>query len=288
MNQSIYDFTSASQFIQWKFNSLKLNNHRLSVRGWAKKLGFKNNAPISLMLAGKRPIPRKHIPTFVKALRLNHKETPYFEVLVELSHCRTYKERVHLVDKLQFLKPKPKLLAKEIEPFEFYEDPLNGIIAEMISLEDFKAEPSWFQHRLRFHVSEEQVNTTIRRLFNLGFLTQDESGKWLTNSNFVIHESYLKHQAVQAYHRNIQRLVSHVIFDSEDNVRNLTDEREIQTYTIAIRKRDFHKTRTLIWESINKIVSEMSVEDQTADEVYQLNMSFVPLTHQDDGQNGEN
>lgn len=277
--QSIFDFTIASEYLKWVFAKKQKRNPKFSIRAWAKRLGFKNNSPLSLMLAGKRSIPRKYVLPMAEDLNLSVGESQYFSALVELSYAKTYRNRMHLLNRLHILRPRPKLIKTEIEPFEFYEDPLNGIIVEMTYLKDFQPDTEWIQKKLRFAVPLAQIKSTVQRLFNLGFLRIGDQGQWIVVSENVVHTTYVKHRAVHAFHRNTQTLISHVIFDADQPVKDLPQEREIQSYSLRIERVSIPKVKEIIWDCVNRIINETSCVPGKADEVYQFNLQFVPMTH---------
>jgi uncharacterized protein (TIGR02147 family) len=275
---TIFDFTQVSEYLNWALEKKQKRNPAFSVRAWARRLGFKNNSPLSLMLAGKRHVPQKYILAMAEDLDLNIAESRYFSALVELSRAKTYKDRFYLLERLHIFRPKPKLLTTEIEPFDLYEDPLNGIIVEMTFLKGFKADIKWIQKQLRFAVPLEQVDATVKRLFKLGFLKIDEHGQWIKSTENVVHSSYMRHKAIHAFHRNIQHLVSHIIFDADNPVKDLIQFREIQSYSLSLKKEDLPKVKEIIWDCVNRIINETSCMRGQADEVYQFNLQFVPLT----------
>lgn len=275
---TIYDFTQVSEYLKWALNQKQKRNSKFSIRAWSRRLGFKSNSPLSMMLAGKRTIPRKYILLMAEDLNLNLPESLYFSAIVELSRAKTYKDKVYLTERLHVLRPKPKLLKTEIEPFEFYEDPLNGIIIEMTFLKEFKADLKWIQKKLRFAVPLEQIDATIKRLFKLGFLKVDKNGRWIKTLENVTHSSYIKHQAIHAFHRNSQSLVSHIIFDALHPVKDLTQDREIQSYSLSLKKEALPKVKEIIWDCVNRIINETSCSAGQADDVYQFNLQFIPIT----------
>ncbi|MBK7961755.1 MAG: DUF4423 domain-containing protein [Bdellovibrionales bacterium] len=113
---------------------------------------------------------------------------------------------------------------------------------------------------------------------SLGFLKVNDEGRWIKVSANVVHSSYLQHRAVHAYHRNIQSLVSHVIFNADHPVKDLTQEREIQSYSLSLKREALPKVKEIIWDCVNRIINETSCLPGEADQVYQFNLQFVPLT----------
>lgn len=93
---NIYTYTEPEIYLKEMLAAKKEKNPQFSLRAWARLLGMKTHTPLQLMLASKRPIPKKYIPLFGKSLALKEEEVAYLEVMID--HQRARKE----ADKLKF------------------------------------------------------------------------------------------------------------------------------------------------------------------------------------------
>ena len=86
---NIYTYSRPEIYLKDMLASKKERNPQFSLRAWARLLGMKTHTPLQLMLASKRPIPKKYIPLFGKSLNLNDEEVVYLEAMIDNQRART-------------------------------------------------------------------------------------------------------------------------------------------------------------------------------------------------------
>lgn len=89
---NIYTYTEPEIYLKDMLQMKKRKNPQFSLRAWARLLGMKTHTPLQLMLASKRPIPKKYIPLFGKSLTLALDEIEYLEIMID--HQRTKNPKV--------------------------------------------------------------------------------------------------------------------------------------------------------------------------------------------------
>lgn len=90
---NIYAYTRPETYLKEMLAAKKEKNPQFSLRAWARLLGMKTHTPLQLMLASKRPIPKKYIPLFGKSLSLSEEETAYLEAMIDHQRARTEKDK---------------------------------------------------------------------------------------------------------------------------------------------------------------------------------------------------
>jgi len=106
----IYYYQCPHQFLRDAWLAKKSANSSFSMRSWAKTLGFANNSPLSLMLKGSRPIPKKYIPAFTKSLSLSAKEPLFLETLIDYSREKDIEMKEYYRDRLDTFSPRNKTI----------------------------------------------------------------------------------------------------------------------------------------------------------------------------------
>lgn len=86
---NIYTYNRPEIYLKDMLAAKKERNPQFSLRAWARLLGMKTHTPLQLMLASKRPIPKKYIPLFGKSLNLNDEEVVYLEAMIDNQRART-------------------------------------------------------------------------------------------------------------------------------------------------------------------------------------------------------
>jgi uncharacterized protein (TIGR02147 family) len=157
-----------------------------------------------------------------------------------------------------------------IDSFAMISDWYHYAILELTHLKSFKSDSRWIARKLNISMSES--NLAIERLKRLGFLRLDISGKLINASGS---NTNISGEMRDSAKRKLQR---HVLEMAIQALEECPIERRNQTsMTMAI-----HSKR--LPEAIEKITNfrrEMSAileQDLERDQVYQLGISFYPLT----------
>lgn len=88
---NIYTYTEPEVYLKDMLYMKKRKNPQFSLRAWARLLGMKTHTPLQLMLASKRPIPKKYIPLFGKSLTLSLDEIEYLELMIDHQRAKNPK-----------------------------------------------------------------------------------------------------------------------------------------------------------------------------------------------------
>lgn len=268
---SIYSYTDISLFLRDSLEFKKTCNSSFSLRAWARTLGFKNNTPLSLMLAGKRGVPKKYIPLFIQNLKLNKKEGTYFEALVDLSRSKTEDEKVFCHEKLVSLSPRAHAKVKEIETYHFLRNPLHMVLLEMTALKNFETDPKWIQERLSFKASKNEIINSLDRLHQLGLLKINQGKIEKTNEHIETSKD-IATKAIQEYHKNISQIACNSLEDQP------VLEREFNGYCFNIDPKSLPKAKEKIRSFIREFIDEFESKSGEGQETYQLSSQFFRLT----------
>tara|TARA_B100001971_G_scaffold215195_1_gene260237 strand:+ start:61887 stop:62297 length:411 start_codon:yes stop_codon:yes gene_type:complete len=90
---NIYTYTEPEIYLKDMLYMKKRKNPQFSLRAWARLLGMKTHTPLQLMLASKRPIPKKYIPLFGKSLTLSLDEIEYLELMIDHQRAKNPKAK---------------------------------------------------------------------------------------------------------------------------------------------------------------------------------------------------
>ncbi|MBC76308.1 MAG: hypothetical protein CME64_09860 [Halobacteriovoraceae bacterium] len=98
---NIYTYTRPELYLKDMLAAKKEKNPQFSLRAWARLLGMKTHTPLQLMLASKRPIPKKYIPLFGKSLNLSDEEIVYLEIMIDHQRARNEEQKKKCFDRMQ-------------------------------------------------------------------------------------------------------------------------------------------------------------------------------------------
>lgn len=143
-------------------------------------------------------------------------------------------------------------------------------ILELITTHDFRHEVEFIANR--FDISEEEADKAIGRLERLGFINKNDGKFTLARPNNSWFDRDSSNEAKQIYQR---RLLEKSI-ESLDSIP--FEMRDHSSLTIAINKQKIPELKELLRE-VRKLLADNLQEDGNFDEVYQLTMSFFPVTN---------
>jgi len=269
---SLFSYETAHELLAAAYKSKLSVNPTFSMRAWARKLGLASNATLSLMLSGKRSIPRKYIPIFVSELGLSSQEAIYFESLVELQKARGSRARSFYLERAQILRPKNAPSFVELESLRTLSHPLHMALLEMCELRNFSPDSKTIRKRLREPVSVRDIEDMIERLIGLGLLKESKTGQLQKTHKAISTRPDVVDAGSREYHRKVAMLAA-VAIDEQ-----ALDEREFNGYAINVQRSALPKAKKLIRRFIEEFSGEVEADPGDGEETYQLNLQFFSLT----------
>jgi transcriptional regulator with XRE-family HTH domain len=231
-------------------------NPNYSLRAFAQQLGL-NHATLSTMLSGKRRITESSTLKISKALGLSPKEIGQF---------------------VQPTSPKGKVKSApyyflQQDSFSLISEWYYDAILELSLIEGFKLEPKIISQSL--NITPLQAKLALETLERLELLKRTSEGRYRIqhqNSTNILDEDFTT--AAQKKH---QRSILEKSLQALENVDR--KNRDHTSMTIAINRKDLSRAKDLIRNFRYKLNSFLQRDNADLDEVYQLQVSFFPLSH---------
>lgn len=272
-NSRIFAYDDPVSFLNAELRRRKRQDHRYSLREWARQLGYRNPSYLSDVLKGRRRL-RISVSTLIsRELRLNEVASRYFDLTVLISQTRDLKEKRHLVKLLDALRPEEwkDATPRALEQFDLIADWHNFVLMVMPSLKDFRSDLKSISTRMRNQVPVETLEESIRLLVEMGFLKRDNSGNLTSSSDTtIVLEPKVKKMAAREYQRQMAKKAA------ESLEAQKSEDIEFRGTTISFQKKDMEAVRALVREFHEKIASFHA--PTAGDEVYQMNSQFFRLT----------
>ncbi len=254
-------FKSMRLLLQETLADRCMRNPKYSLRAFAKFLEI-SPAALSAILNNKRPVTEKMHYRLGLKLGLSLEE---LKLMPKRSHGNRREKRTQFVE----TPLAPEQISLDI--FNVISEPHHYALMELLKTADFHEESRWLAQRLNITVSE--VNFAIQRLIRVGLLSRDENEKIFdTTSGFT---TDLRDGLSSQAHRRVQiKSLQHAIKAVEEVP---LEERDNTAVTLAIQSKDLSKARNMLKQFRRMFCIEMQAS-KPLDEVYQLSISFVPLT----------
>ncbi len=276
-NITAYDYLDYKRFLQDIYADYNSQDAAFSHRYLQKKAGYSDKSNHFWQIAtGYAKLSPRAAQRYAQALGLGNRETRYFLHLVELDQASNDEQRQMIMEQLRRLGGKRAMHNAELIRHEFYSQWYLPVLRELVSVEDFKEDPSWIASRLRPHITPRQARSGLNRLIELGFLSRNPQGKLQPRDPFIgefaDREDSTKaaRLSVRNFHREMIRLGSEAI-EAYPQQR-----RFISGITMAISRRQAEALKELLAQQLND-VKELIVEPEPIEVAYRLNVQLFPL-----------
>jgi uncharacterized protein (TIGR02147 family) len=268
----IYEYIDPAIYLTDALEEKKERNSSFSLRSWAMQLGMKSHGPLHAILKGQRNIPKKLVVTLVKNLKLDVKEAKYLDALVDYQRSKTDEEKAQWMKRLGELSPKISREINDYEVFNYINDPLHFIIAEITQLKGFKKQLGWIKQKLRSSISLKEIEEVLARLQKLEIL-EDAGDKFIKHVQHIYSSNEIMSKAIQAYHIKMCDMAK------EEISNQAVTEREYNGISFNIKKSDLPKIKESMRKFTDQIVEDFEIDAQKGDATYHLNVQLFSLTN---------
>lgn len=230
-------------------------NPRYSLRAFAKALDM-NHAHLSLVMRGERSITQKLISRVAMKLGLD------FSKLPQIMNPATNHRKSTL----------PTWIPMHSDQFESISEWYHDAILELVRFSDFQQDEAWVAQELG--ISHIQAKDALSRLARLGLIqSSPDKPSWIQSLDTTTNTDTLV--TSPALRRLQMALLEKSKYALENQSREIRDHTSL---TVAINKRNFKKAKQMIAAFRSELMHALQDEELQYNEVYQLTVSFFPLT----------
>jgi transcriptional regulator with XRE-family HTH domain len=234
-------------------------NPNYSLRSLARSLGVEPSS-LSQIINGKRPLSKKMKLRLGSGLGLTVKEIE--RVPTADSEYSDIKGAIPLFQQLT------------LDAFALIADWYHYAILELTYVEGFKCNHGWISRRLG--ITRSEVNIAVERLVRMDLLEIGSDGKWrdLSANGALTHlKPAMSSEAARKYQMQLLELSKKSIEEVDVKKRNHTSA------TLCFDPQDLERAMNAITVFRRKFATDFQPK-QKAKEVYQLQISFFPLSKQ--------
>ncbi len=241
-------------YLQQEFVRRTTRNPSYSLRAFAQHLDM-NHATLSSLLSGKRTITSATVKKIGQVLNLSPS------------------------DLAQFTNPKSVKESKAGNYFLIQQDAFSAMsewyfdaILELTLIPNFNLEPKIIAKSI--NISNLQAKIALETLERLELLIKDEHGKYkLQHTNSI---NILDPDFTSAANRKYQKSILDKSLEALE--KGDRKKRDHTSTTMAINKNDLPKAKELIQKFRHDLNTFLQRAEASPDEIYQLQISFFPLT----------
>lgn len=270
---NIFNYSDYREYLR-DFNEMKKRvNPSWSFGLWASKLELNSISSITMIINGQRHAGKKIQASLIKYFNFNTKEAYYFEELVKIA--KSSKNDPSLTILMLEQNDDLKTLREEnTEQVDLFFNWKAHCVKELTQLKDFTPSGAWIQKRTNGLIKIEEANKLLTALLKNNFLERNTiNGKETIVAVGSIHPTKeVTMEAAKAYHKGLMD-------NSYEAINTDKNRRSLHASTLSLLQKDIPKAKEMIREF--QMTFSEEIEQNPADEVYQLNIQFFPLTRPD-------
>ncbi|MBI4405298.1 MAG: TIGR02147 family protein [Deltaproteobacteria bacterium] len=243
--------------------------NKLGLRELARKAGFSSPATLGMIRKGHRRLTPAVAERLAKALSLTGRKKRYLVTLAEFECSESEQNKLEKKEeliKLRSLSEEKSLTLQQYRCLALWYYPA---LYTLVSSQLFRRDPLWIANKLGGKITPTQIKQAIGDLLNLGLL-REENGSLVPVDQTLTTSEDVKSVAVRRYHEQM-------ISKAGEALSLPLETREMNGVTICISKKSVQAIKEKI-RAFRKELNETFSQDPEAQEVYQINIQFFPLT----------
>ena len=269
---NLFEYADYRLFLGDYYAKKKAVNPGYSHRVFARQAGLSSPSHLLMIIKGNRNLSVKTIHKFAEGLNLSAREKKFFELLVLFNQADDLQMKAKYFADIMTLKAQAKGLHQlEKEKFDFLSKWYVVAVYVLLDLKDFDPSPDWIARKLAQAITPAQAREALDNLEKLKLIARDDAKGYRQVSGAVSVPDDTRSVAVYNYHQSMIGLAA-ASLRKTDQAR-----REVNGATIAIPASKLPELKEKI-RAFRKEINQLASSYADADQIYQLNVQFFPLT----------
>ncbi len=275
----IYSYTDYRQYLKDYYECRKTGRSAISYRYLARKAGVNSSAFFKFIIEGKRNLTKQTILKTATALKLNDRETEYFENLVFFNQAKTVKEKDYFFARLIQHQKSMKAARVGEDYYEYYSAWYHCVIRELAVMLDVKEDWERLARLVKPRITAKQVKQSVQLLLALGFLKKD-------NDRYVQTEPIVSTGYGIKAHQVIQFQID-MLKNAMEAFNNSSERQRLNSSTTFGISGGLYAQFVEIIRDFRSKLMELARHDEHPEVVYQLNLNFFPVSERVSDAKGE-
>lgn len=265
----LYQHTDYRAYLREWFERAKESAPVMSYRFLASRLELDPGFLVHIF-HGQKHLAERHVPAVAKILKLDKRQSEYFQRLVAFGKAKGQRETSRRFLELMELRESRvrEISASEHRYYQHWHVP---VIRCLISAIEFRGDFGELAARLRPAITADEARKAVRLLEKLGLVARGEDGIWQTlDAHLTSGDNWTRH-AVSGFQKQTLELALAALDDVPK------EQREISTLTLAIPSAEMPALQDMVREFRARL-ARWALAAQSADSVYQLNIQIFPVS----------
>lgn len=272
----ILTYTDYRKLLADYYTEHKKNSPGFSYQSFASRAGFPNRGFLHNVITGIKGLSKSSAVKLSQAMKLNAREADYFENLVSFNQAKNLRERNYFFEKLNAIKSTRlgSALIRETrkEQHDFYSTWYLSAIRSLIDMHPFKDDYAWLAKNVYPPIKPKKAKKAVSLLEKTGMIKKRKNGfyevvdKTITAGKEIVQLGLLNFQlqTTELAKKAIQELPR--------------EKRHVSGLTLGISRKTYESICREI-ETFQSMLLAMAEQDKEADNVYQLNFHFFPISN---------
>ncbi len=263
--------SEALKFLRQRYLEKLKANPKYSLTAYARDLGLSPSF-VSRLMTGKRPITMQLATQIATICGMSASETARWVSEIILNAPKNAKISTKVRNSI--LKNKNIALVKnyDVERFSTISHWYHLAILNLTMTKGFRANVSWISKRLSITTVEAQ--DALSRLLALGLLKKEGKTLICTDQSFFV-ATKKSNLGVREFHKQMSIKAQEIL---NDQAAGAFEKRYIAGVTMALNQKQISHLQQRLKEIQLEIIQFAKNRDDSAEEVYQLNLQLFPLT----------
>jgi len=272
----IFYYTDYRKFLADYYAERKAENAGFSYKAFSDKAGFPNKGFLHNVISGNKNLSKSSAVQLSQAMKLNAREAGYFEDLVFFNQARNFRERTLFFERLSAHRSN-RTGAAEVrqtrkEQYEFYSQWYISAIRSLIDMHPLKDDYQTLAKNVFPPISKAQAHKAVDLMAKLGMIKRRKDGLWAVTDKTITAGKEIIDIGLQHFQLQVLELAINA-------QRELPkDKRHISGLTLGISRKTYDWMCREI-EAFQERLMAVAEKDNEADNVYQLNFQFFPMSN---------
>jgi uncharacterized protein (TIGR02147 family) len=267
----IFQYFDYRSFLRDAQLSIKEDRPAFTFEFLALAVGLKARSHITLLIQGKKNMPKHLIPLFSKALGLEGRHGPFFEALVHFTQARTHSEKKTWLDRMITIQY-GQTRTLDTRAYELCKKWYYPIVREVLRIMAVNENLAEVGARIRPRIGVSEVRESLQVLERLNLAFRDPKGRWRQTSAQISFSDGWRSVAVREFQL-------HSLEQAKLALETVpAEEREIAMVTLTTSPELALRIRERMREFRAEIVGMVTADENNPTSVQQIILCAFPLT----------
>jgi uncharacterized protein (TIGR02147 family) len=264
--QKYLDFREyLKDWIDWR----RAKDAEFSQRVFAKEAGLplSSSSLLPAVLKGRRNLSQNLRVQFATALKLNERDSRYFELLVQFNQAKGMEEKNHFFAQLTKFRTSRAQILQDTQ-MEFFSKWSYSAVRNYFGMDSKQSNPAVIGERLLPKVSATEVQEAIRLLSELGLIKKTANGFTVTDRHIFTSKD-VQARTARGHLKELTRMAMEVLDEVPPEVR------QYNALMFTISPEGFQTVKERI-RSFMEELREIIDRDHGEDRIYSMTLQLFP------------